>query len=633
MYDFIQRRKRAIQVALFLFLIPPFVFFGVDRMDRPGGTETVASIGDFRITQQDFARALRERQEAIQRLTGGRASSELLDSAELRNDVLEALVRRQLLLSRAYRNGMTVSDQQLDAVIAETPAFQVDGKFSEQAAMQFLRSQGMKISAFRGNLRNDLILQQVDDAFGETSFVPRTVIDMLARISEQQREISVHTIAPERFVAQVKLDADAAKRYYDNNPNEFRIPEQVRVEYVTLTMDALMAGIPVDEAQVRKYYEENRAQFETKQERQASHILIAVDAAASAEDRQKARARAEELATQLKQKPERFAEVAKEHSQDPGSAANGGDLGYFGRGTMPRPFEDAVFAMKPGAVSSPVETQYGFHIIRLANVKGGERRSFEDARSQIESELKRQQAGRKFAELAEHFNNVVFEQSESLQPAAELAKSPVRQSGWITREHAADQVLNQPRVRQAVFADDVIANKRNSQAVEATPGVLVAARLLERKPAAMQPLSDVAGAIEKKLIRQRAAQLAAQEGRQRLEKLRQGQGADAEVKWGEPQLVGRADAKGFNEAVLRQAFRADVAKVPAYSGTDTPNGYTLIRVSRVVEPEKIDAERRKQVAEAIRQLRGQEAMLAYVESLKRKDPVRISKELVEKKQQ
>lgn len=631
MYDFIQRHKRAIQVLLFLFLIPPFVFFGVDRMDRPGGTETVASIGDFRITQQEFARALRERQEAIQRLTGGRASPELLDSAELRNDVLEALIRRQLLLSRAYRNGMTVSDQQLDAVIAETPAFQVDGKFSEQAAMQFLKSQGMKISAFRGNLRNDLILQQVDDAFGETSFVPRTVIDMLARISEQQRELSVHTITPERFVSQVKIDGDAAKRYYDSNPNEFRIPEQVRVEYVMLTMDALMAGVPVDEAHVRKYYDENRAQFETRQERQASHILIAVDAAASAEDKQKARTRAEELAQQLKQKPERFAEIAKAQSQDPGSAANGGDLGYFGRGTMPKPFEDAVFAMKPGEVSSPVETQYGFHIIRLAGVKGGERRSFEDTRSQIETELKRQQAGRKFAELAEQFNNVVFEQSESLQPAAELAKSPVRQSGWITREHAADQVLNQPRVRQAVFADDVITNKRNSQVVEATPGVLVAARLIEHKPAELQPLADVAAAIEKKLTQQRASQLAAQEGRQRLDKLRQG--AEAEVKWGEPQLVGRAEAKGFNEAVLRQAFRADVTKVPAYSGTDTPNGYTLIRISRVVEPEKVDPERRKQVAEAIRQLRGQEAMLAYVESLKRKDPVRISRELVEKKQQ
>lgn len=631
MFDLIQKHRRAIQVALFVFLIPPFLFFGVDRLDRPGGSETVADVGDFRITQQEFARALRERQEAIQRLTGGRASAELLDSAELRGEVLEALVRRQLLLGRAVRAGLTVSDGQLQGTIGELPAFQNDGKFSFDLYQQYLRSQGMTPVAFEAKVRQDLLLGQLDDAFGETSFVPRTVIELLTRISEQQREISVSTITPDRFASQVKLAPDAAKQYYDSNPNEFRIPEQVRVDYVALSMEALMSQISIDPAELRKYYDEHRGQFEAKQERQASHILIAIDAAASAEEKRKAREKSEELSKQLKANPGRFAELAKQHSQDPGSAANGGDLGFFGRGAMPKTFEDTVFAMKPGEVSEPVETQYGFHVIRLTNVKGGETRTFEDARSQIETELKRQRAGRRFAEMAEQFNNIVFEQSDTLQPAAELAKESVRQSGWITREHAPDQILNNPKLRQAVFSEDVIANKRNSPVVEVTPGVLVAARLLEHKPAAMQPFAEVAAAIEKKLTLQRAAQLAAQEGRQRVEKLKQG--GEAEVKWGAAQLVGRAEAKGYSEAVLRQAFRVDTAKLPAYAGIDMPNGgYTLIRVSRVVEPEKIDPERRKQVAEALRQLRGQEAMLAYVESLKQKNAVRISKELTQKKE-
>ena len=630
MYDLIQKHRRAIQILLFLFLIPPFVFFGVDRMDRPAGAETVASVGDYRVTQQEFARALRERQEAIQRLTGGRAGPDLLDSAELRAEVLEALVRRHLLIGRALRAGMTVSDAHLQNVISELPAFQNDGKFSFDLYQQYLRSQGMTPVMFESRVRQDLLVGQIDDAFGDTSFVPRTVIEQLARISEQQRELSVFTITPDSFVSQVKIDEQAVKRYYEANPNEFRIPEQVRVEYVTLSMDALLAETPLDAAQVKKYYDEHRSQFETRQERQASHILIAVDASASAEEKQKARTKAEELAKQLKQKPDRFSELAKAHSQDPGSAANGGDLGFFGRGTMPKPFEDAVFSMKPGEVSSPVETQYGFHIIRLASVKGGEGRSFEEARPQIESELRKQQAGRKFAELAEHFNNVVFEQSESLKAAAELARSGVKQSGWITRGHADDQLLNNPKLRQAVFADDVISNKRNSQVVEVAPGVLIAARLLEHKAAAMQPLPEVAPAIEKKLTRQRASQMAAQEGRERLEKLRQG--ADADVKWGAAQLVDRTEAKRFSEAVLRQAFRVDAEKLPAYTGVDGPGGYTLVRISKVADPEKADPERRKQVAEAIRQLRGQEAMLAYVESVKRKDSVRISKELVQKKE-
>ena len=631
MFDLIQKHRRAIQIALFLFLIPPFVFFGVDRLDRPGGSETVASIGDARITQQEFARALRERQEAIQRLTGGRAGPELLDSAELRSEVLEALIRRQVLLSRAVRSGMAVSDGQLQSTISELPAFQNDGKFSFDLYQQYLRSQGMTPVAFEARLRQDLLLGQVDDAFGETSFVPRTIIDLITRISEQQREVSVFTIAPERFLAQVKLAPDAVKQYYDTHPNEFRVAEQVRVEYVALRMEGLMSEISIDPAQVRKYYDEHRAEFEGRPERQASHILIAVEAGASPEDKQKAREKAEEISRQLKQSPGRFAELAKQHSQDPGSASNGGDLGFFGRGTMPKAFEEAVFAMKPGEVSAPVESEYGFHVIRLVNVKGGETRSFEEARTQIETELKRQQAGRKFAEIAEQFNNVAFEQSDSLQPAAELAKASVQQSGWMTREHASDPMLNNPKLRQAVFSEDVIANKRNSPVVEVAPGVLVAARLLEHKPAAMQPLEEVAGAIEKKLTRQRAAQLAAQEGREQLEKLRQG--GESDVKWGTAQLVGRAEAKGLSDAVLRQAFRADAEKLPAYTGIDLPNGgYTLILVSRVVEPEKIDPERRKQIAEALRQLRGQEAMLAYVESLKQKDAVKVSRELIERKQ-
>lgn len=631
MFDFIHAHKRAIQVVLFLFLIPPFMFFGIDRFQSSGGGETVANVGSYRVTQQEFARALRERQEAIQRVTGGRASPELLDSAELRSEVLEALIRRQLLLNRATRTGMTVSDGQLQSTIGGLPAFQNEGKFSFQLYEQYLRSRGMTAPMFEASVRQDLLLGQLDDAFGETSFVPRTVIEVLARLSEQQREISTFTITPDKFTPEIKLDAGAAKKYYDTNQSEFRIPEQVRLEYVTLTVDSLMSQIALDPAEVRKYYDENRNQFETKQERQASHILIAVDASASAEEKQKARAKADELYQQVKQKPDRFGELAKQYSQDPGSAANGGDLGYFGRGSMPKPFEEAVFAMKAGEISPPVETQYGFHIIRLANIKGGEVRSFEDARGQIEKELKRQRAGRKFAEIAEQFNNVVFEQSESLQPAAELAKTDVRQSGWVTREHAADQALDNPKLRQAVFSEDVLKNKRNSQVVEVAPGVLVAARLLEHKAPAVQPFEAVSAAIGKKLTLQHAAQLATQEGRERLEKLKRGDGA--QVTWGTPQLAGRSDAKGFSEAVLKQAFRANTAKLPAYTGIDNPQGgYTLIRVSRVVEQEKVDADRRKQVAEALRQLRGQESMLAYVESLKQKEAVKISKEVIEKKQ-
>lgn len=630
MYDLVYKNKRLIQVILAIIFLP-FAFFGVDSYFRStDASVVVANVGSYRISQQELNRALRERQEAIQRVTGGRADPALLDSAELRFDVLEVLIRKRLLLNRAQQSGIAISERQLQTVIGELPLFQDNGKFSFKLYEQFLKSQGMTPAMFEASLRQDLILQHMDDAFGGSGFVPRTVAERLARLSEQQREVSVFNIAPDKFVSQIKLEADAAKKYYDSRQDEFRIAEQVRVEYVALTIDALLSQIAIDPAEVKKFYEEHRAQYEGREERQASHILIAVEPTASAEVKQKARARAEDIYRQLKQKPGRFAELAKQYSQDPGSAAKGGDLGYFGRGAMLKPFEDAVFRMNVGEIAPPVETQYGFHVIRLTAVKGGQSRGFEQVRGEIETELKRQRAGRKFAEVAENFNNIVFEQAESLKPAAELAKTAPQQSGWIARERADDPRLNHPRLLQAIFSEDTLRNKRNTEAVEVAPGVLVAARVIEHKPATIQPFGEVSAAIARKLTIQQAGQLAAQDGRELLEKLKQGN--DVQVAWGPARLVTRADTKGLSEPVLKQAFRADPAKLPAYAGVDHPqSGFTLIRVTRVVEPEKIAPDRQKALAEGLRQMLGQEEMLAYLASLKQKGDVKISKELLEKK--
>lgn len=628
MFAFISNHKRLVQIVLAIIFLP-FAFFGVDSYFRSGDAAVaVATVGGYEISQGQFNRALRERQEAIQRMTGGRADPALLNSAELRFNVLEALIRERLLLHRAA--GMAVTDRKLQTEIGELPLFQENGKFSFQIYERFLKSQGMTPAMFEAKLRHDLILQNLDDAYGGTAFVPRTVIERLARLSEQQRELSLFTIAADKFVPQVKIESDAPKKYFDSHQDEFRIPEQVRVEYVTLTAESLLAQIPLDAAEVRKYYDAHRAQYEIREEREASHILIATAATAGAEAKQKARALAEEIHKQLKQDPARFAELAKQHSQDPGSAAKGGDLGYFPRGTTPKAFEDAVFQLKVGEISPPVESVDGFHIIRLTGVRGGQTRSLEQVQGEIEIELKKQRAGRKFAEISENFNNVVFEQAESLKAAAELAKASPQQSGWITRERA-DVPLNNPKLLQAIFSEDVLKNKRNTEAVEVAAGVLVAARVIEHKPVAVQPFAEVSVAIVKKITLQQAGQLAAQEGRAQIEQLRQGK--DAQVTWGPAQLVGRAGAKGLSEPVLKQAFRAETARLPAYAGVDDPGGgFTLVRVTRVVEPEKIPPERQKALSEGLRQMLGQEDMLAYIGSLKQKADLKVSKELLEKKQ-
>jgi peptidyl-prolyl cis-trans isomerase D len=243
--------------------------------------------------------------------------------------------------------------------------------------------------------------------------------------------------------------------------------------------------------------------------------------------------------------------------------------------------------------------------------------------------LKKQRAGRDFAQLAEQFNNTVFEQSDSLKPAAELIKQTPRSSGWITRTGTQEPRLNNPKLLQAIFSEDVLVNKRNTEAIEVSPGTLVAARVIEHKPARVQPFEDVKDVVRSKLVQNRATELAAQEGRERLEQLRQGK--DAQVGWSTPQLVSRGDPKDLSDPAVRQVFKADSAKLPSYAGVEAPGaGFTLFRITRVMEPQKVDTAQQKQLSESLAQIIGEEQFVVYLSSLKSKAKVSLNKEQFEK---
>jgi peptidyl-prolyl cis-trans isomerase D len=631
MFDLVQRNKRIIQVVLAIVLLP-FAFFGMESyfQDR-GSARGVAKVGDYEITEQEFGNAIRERQDQIRNMAGGRIDPALLESPELRMSVLDSLVRQRVLIDHALRSGMTVSPEQLRTYITQAPVFQEDGKFSMSRYEQFLKGRGESATMFENRVRQELLLGQVAEAYVGSSIVPRSVAERLLRITEQQREVSRAVVSPDKFVAAVKLEDDAAKKYYDGHQDEFRLPEQMRVEYVVLSMDAVAPQIQVPEADAKKFYESNQRQFGVAETRQASHILIAADKSAGDDAKKKARAQIEQISAELKKNPAAFAELAKKYSQDPGSAAKGGELGSFGRGSMVKAFDDAVFSMKVGEISAPIETEYGYHIIRVTGVTPAQMRSFEQARPEIEKELRKQQAAQRFAQLAETFNNTLFEQADSLKAAAEAIKATPQTSGWVSRAGGKEPLLNNPKVIQAIFSDDVKLNKRNTEAIEVAPGVVLGARVVEHKPSTMQAFADARPVIEKKLVSTRASQLAAQEGRKQLDALRQGK--DADVSWDAPQLVSRADNKGLPEPVLRQVFKADASKLPAYTGVEAPGGgFVLLKVTRVVETDKTDKAQAKSLSEGLAQVVGEEQFKAYLESLKQKAKVKLEKEQIEKKQ-
>ncbi len=632
MFDFTHRNKKLIQIVLAIVFLP-FAFFGIDSYFRHSeGGQTVATVGGHEISQQEFARALQERQRSIQRMLQGRVDPAMLDNPELRSVTLEGLIQRRVLLDHAFRTDMMASDRQLHSTIAELPVFQDEnGKFSLDRYRQFLKSEGETEASFESRMRQDLILQQLADGYAGSAFAPRTVAERVARLAEQQREISQFTISPNEFTSQVKIEPSADSKYYEANRGEFEIPEQVRLEYVLLSADDLAQQVKVDPAEIAKFYESRRPQLE-QMESKARHILIAADSGAGAEAKTKARATAEDLYQRLKQNPAAFPELAKQFSQDPGSAARGGDLGFIARGSMKDvpEFEAALFKLKEGEISPPVETKLGFHIIQATEVRVARGKGLDEMRGQIEAELKKQAAARTFAELADKFNNTVYEQSESLKPAAELIKAAPRQSSWVTRAGASDKLLNNPRLLQAVFSEEVLRNRRNTEAIEVAPGTLVAARVIEHKPAAIQPFDQVKAAIEKKLVLREAGRLAAQDGKAKLALLKQGK--DAPVAWSPAQLVSRSDLKGLPEPVVRQAFTTDAAKIPAYAGVeDAQGGYTLVRVTRIVDAPELAADRREAITETLRRTLGQEELTALVASLKQKGGVTIKKDALEKK--
>lgn len=629
MFDFVHKNKTLIQIVLAVMFLP-FAFFGVDSYFQ--GSDRGASLGTVNgrpISQAEYAQALQERQAALQRMVGGSVPPSMLDSPEIRSAVVDGIVRQRLLIDRAVAGGIMIPDGQLRQLIGEQAAFQENGRFSDTRYTELLRRQNMTPVAFENGLRRDLMVDRVQEAVRASAIVPNSVAERLLRINAQQREVSQYVIEPQQFVAGVKLADDAVKQYYDSHQDEFRIPERARVDFVVLSLDSLAAQADVPAEEVRQHYEQNLKQYARGEERQASHILIAVDAGAAADQKQAARARAEQLLAQVRKNPAAFAELARKNSQDPGSAAKGGDLGFFPRGAMVGPFEDAVFAMKPGQISDVIESQFGYHVIKLAAVKG---RGFEDVRKQVEGDLRRSRANKRFSELAEQFSNLAFEQGDSLKPAADALKLSVQSGGWVNRSGAENKLLNNPKLLQAIFSDDVLKNKRNTEVVDVGNNTLVAARVVEYAPAGTFPLAEVGAAIARQLTLKQASQQAAAKGRELLAQLKAGQPAGAG--WGAAKLVSRREAQGYGAQELAEIFKLDAAQLPAYAGVETARGaYLVLRVSKVVEAAEPDPARRKAAADELRQAAGFEDLNAFVGALKAKAEVKLRLENLEPQKQ
>lgn len=508
MFDAVRNNKKIVQIFLLLITLP-FAFWGVDSyVKNAGDGDSLASVGGNSINMNEFQQAMREQQDRLRASMGENFNPAMLETPEARKAVLDNLINQRLLALDASKMHLSVADQQLRQAIAEIPAFQDNGQFSLPRYEAVLKAQGMTQAVFESRVRSDLALKQVLGAVAEGVMVSGNSVGQVYSVQFEERVVSEARLAAAQYAGSVKLPDEAARKFYDENRRRFELPAQVRVEYLVLGQDEVASQLAISDADARKEYDAHPERFRQGEERRASHILIQAARDGDAAALKAAKEKAEALLKQAKANPADFARLAKENSQDPGSAEKGGDLGFFARGAMVKPFEDAAFGLaREGDLSDVVQSDFGFHIIRLSGIKAEKARAFDEVKAEILGELKRAEAGKRFAEMAEGFTNTVYEQADSLKPAAEKYKLQIRTSEWIAQGGRAPAPFDNPKLLAALFSDDALKNKRNTDAIEVAKGTLVTARVVEHKPASVKAFEEVKADIEKVLTLEEAVVL------------------------------------------------------------------------------------------------------------------------------
>jgi peptidyl-prolyl cis-trans isomerase D len=623
MFDFVRSHTRLLQFLLVLLIFPSFVFFGVQGYSSftDGAAKTVAKVNGGEIKNSEVDAAHRQQIERMTQQMPG-VDVKLLDTPEMRLQTLEGVVRERVLLTAVTKDHLVVTDERLKRLFVSDPQYAQIRRPDGSVNAEILAAQGMSSEVFAERLRQDYALRQVLGGVTATTLSGQRAQAQAVDALLERREVQVLRLDAKDYLARQNPGEAELQAYYKAHGAQFRTPETADIEFVVLDLDALKKQLSVSDADLRKYYDENIARYTVAEERRASHILVNAPKDAPAADREKAKAKAQALLEQVRKNPAGFAELAKKNSEDPGSAANGGDLDFFGKGAMTKSFEDAVYAMKEGEVVGPVETEFGFHIIRLTGVRGGSKKPFEAVKAEITDEVSRQLAQKKYAEVAEQFGNLAYEQSDSLQPLVDKL-GLVKQTATVGRNPApgAKGPLASAKLLGAVFGPDALNNKRNTEAVETAANQLVSARIVTHHPEAVQPLEAVKAQVTERVRAEMAAAAARQEGQAKVASLKGG----AELP-GAALVVSRTQAAGQPREVVEAALRADLAQGATVQGVDLgERGFAVLRVVKVVAREANDPDNARAQPYVARALAEAESA-AYYDSLKRRFKVELHPE-------
>jgi len=602
----------------------PFALWGIQQYFDPSPEATVARVNGTELSLQQLQQAHARMRARLRQVLGQNFDASQLDDATLRRETLRDLIEQELLVQAGSERGLTVTDAQLAQHIQAQQIFQEGGAFSQARYEQWLRSQGHSPGSFEAELRRALLTGQLRTAVAASALVPESEVDRMLRLLSQKRTFSTLVIPAARY-RDTEVSEEAVREHYESNRSEYVTPERVSIRYVPVSREAIAQSIQPTEQELRDYYQTRKSDFVVPEQRRASHILIELDEDAGEEAVAAARERLEALKRRIEAGEADFAELAREHSEDPGSAARGGDLGFFSRGTMDEALEERIFAMEPGEVAGPIRTDFGMHLVELTEVRATESQSFEEARPEVLQAYRRERAEERFFGRAEELANLAFQYPDTLTVAADTLGLEIRETGLFSREGAEQGIASNPEVVQAAFSPEVLGDGYNSEALELDDGRVVVLRVAEHRPPEQQPLAAVREQIREALRAQAAGEKAEATGEALLRKLRGGADAQAlaaeqDLEWSEPAELSRE--RGSADAMLRRvvfSMPKPGGDAPVYEGfTNASGNFVVVALRSVVEGDPAEAppERREAVRRTLGEAYGQRAYEAYLESLR-----------------
>lgn len=620
-----------------LLISVPFALWGIQEYLGKNSDAPVATINGLELSLPQFQRAYSQEKAHLEALLGSEFDRKLFDEGQLKQAALDRLIERELLIQAAQRYGLRISDSQLAQSIQQQAAFRENQAFSESLYANWLQAQGYSSLGFEQDLRRSLTTDQISTGIAQSVIVTERDVDDLLRLVEQQRRFATLRIAADDYQQQIDVSQSDVESYYQGHLEQYRTEEQVSIEYLELSREVIERTISVSEKQLQQWYQAERERYLVPEQRRASHILISIPENADPSAVAAAQQRAEELRSRL-EKGEQFETLAKGESEDSGSSGSGGDLGFFGRGVMDRSFEDAVYSMKLGEISQPVRSAYGFHVIKLSEIRPAKVKSFQEVRSDLLSRYKQQQAEALFFEQTEQLANLAFEHPDGLQVAAETLGLSVKVTEPFPRDGTDDDSISSHKeILDAAFSPEVLEDGANSDLIDIDGERVVVLRLRKHFSAAQRALTEVREDIIDTIRGEQARERVATVGRDSITRLRGGEdptelAKSLALEWTAPRTIKRGDMS------IEADIRGTLFRMPRplederqYDGAQSSSGdFVILALEKVINggPETAEAGYVDNARKALGRDYGQEELDSVVRSLHQQAEVQVHRDRI-----